>query len=644
MEAEAFYWITGLLLLAFAVWFLSKVRDTFFRKKWDRTLKWTQAGSEPEVTWRQDYLDACPQSDDAKYWRIMSEDAKQDVGKSVTKMTTAKKLEEAGMDEDMMFACMSLLGDEKMVVLLPDSERKRCEEQTFQYSPPPVRLGQKAGDLEMQEMGGTDGGWSASQLLASKDTKRTPEKTIQAYKLQSRIAYHLLQKSQWCLEVSYLLFWWVCWDWKPKTIALAHDKNNIEYLCYWREGNVGTGIRGALKFDDIYVKPIENEKRVRIPSSLSAEKHVLVVTLKKHRDTTGDASCCKWISDLFMVTEWILLFTSKMKMEAFMKACKDVNNKNEMFKDNNEVVDFEGLVDPNGRQSSHKFTEGEIAKPLTTGEASDAARKLGSHLGITKQEEGEILYMLNSSDSLKRIRREWTAHESLASETLTEEVKEVEAKQAKTLVTYILDEEACEIEEPSNDGHSIVIRDKGHTGLKLADFLKAEHIAVGLEAKHIAALRIYTSPLYRHIQASLRNPQKRRPYPVTILLLDEALKLLRQVHARDSAQETVEYWRGMKDTKITEEFKRDGGTEYACMSTSTKRAVVAAYAKSDTPLIFRVIATSFASRGANISWLSLYPNESEVLFPPLTFLKYIREMGIKQCAKGNVVEVEAIWL
>jgi hypothetical protein len=149
-------------------------------------------------------------------------------------------------------------------------------------------------------------------------------------------------------------------------------------------------------------------------------------------------------------------------------------------------------------------------------------------------------------------------------------------------VTYILDEEAREQEEPSNEGHSVVIRDKGHSsevirdghsvvvGCELADFLELEDAAriAGLEAKHIAALRIYTSPLCYHIRASLRNPQTRSPCPVTILLLDEALKLLRQVHAGD-AQVQGEYWRGMKDLDITEEFKRGGGTEHGFMSTST---------------------------------------------------------------------------
>jgi hypothetical protein len=76
------------------------------------------------------------------------------------------------------------------------------------------------------------------------------------------------------------------------------------------------------------------------------------------------------------------------------------------------------------------------------------------------------------------------------------------------------------------------------------------------------------------------------------------------------------------------------------MSTSTEKAIVAEYAKSQTPLIFRVVAFSFASSAADISWLSLYPDESEMLFPPLTYLRYIRTLGITDCPNGNVIEVE----
>jgi hypothetical protein len=44
------------------------------------------------------------------------------------------------------------------------------------------------------------------------------------------------------------------------------------------------------------------------------------------------------------------------------------------------------------------------------------------------------------------------------------------------------------------------------------------------------------------------------------------------------------------------------------------------------------------SCGADISWLSVYPTEAEVLFPPLTYLKYIKMAPI-QNSDGFVVTV-----
>ena len=63
----------------------------------------------------------------------------------------------------------------------------------------------------------------------------------------------------------------------------------------------------------------------------------------------------------------------------------------------------------------------------------------------------------------------------------------------------------------------------------------------------------------------------------------------------------------------------------ACMSTSTSKEVVANYAHSLNPLILKVKSTSFRNCGSNISWLSLYPQEDEWLFPPFTFLKFVKD-------------------
>jgi len=56
------------------------------------------------------------------------------------------------------------------------------------------------------------------------------------------------------------------------------------------------------------------------------------------------------------------------------------------------------------------------------------------------------------------------------------------------------------------------------------------------------------------------------------------------------------------------------------MSTTTSKAVALKYAKSENPLLFKYKASGM-SKGCSIRFLSVYPLEEEVLYPPLTYLK-----------------------
>jgi hypothetical protein len=75
------------------------------------------------------------------------------------------------------------------------------------------------------------------------------------------------------------------------------------------------------------------------------------------------------------------------------------------------------------------------------------------------------------------------------------------------------------------------------------------------------------------------------------------------------------------------------------MSTSTSKKIVAKYAKSTKPLVVCVISDGFLSCGADVSWLSVYPGEAEILYPPLTYLKFIKMTPIAN-SSGHVVYVE----
>ena len=66
-------------------------------------------------------------------------------------------------------------------------------------------------------------------------------------------------------------------------------------------------------------------------------------------------------------------------------------------------------------------------------------------------------------------------------------------------------------------------------------------------------------------------------------------------------------------------FMLHGGCEMAVMSTSENRDVAISYARSRQPLVFRY-KTVGLNRGVSIQFLSVYPKESEIAFPPLTYL------------------------
>ena len=67
---------------------------------------------------------------------------------------------------------------------------------------------------------------------------------------------------------------------------------------------------------------------------------------------------------------------------------------------------------------------------------------------------------------------------------------------------------------------------------------------------------------------------------------------------------------------------REGGSEIAPMSTTTSLRVALNYAvDAHHALLFKLRTDSFMGRGANISFLSAFPAEEEVLFPPLSFLR-----------------------
>ena len=85
-------------------------------------------------------------------------------------------------------------------------------------------------------------------------------------------------------------------------------------------------------------------------------------------------------------------------------------------------------------------------------------------------------------------------------------------------------------------------------------------------------------------------------------------------------------YRGIPGRLPNEFLKRNeygvrGGIEPAFMSTTTDRKVAMDYAAGSKAGIVFCIQQGMVDRGADISWLSQYPHEQEILFAPLTGLE-----------------------
>ena len=165
-----------------------------------------------------------------------------------------------------------------------------------------------------------------------------------------------------------------------------------------------------------------------------------------------------------------------------------------------------------------------------------------------------------------------------------------------------------------------------------------------LKRHHVIALMLYTTSSYAAINEPLRQDpvQKPHPFAVTVFYISEAIKKLRLNAINAKFPKT--YWRGLKDRKLSKDFfNASGGTEFGCMSTSALKSIAFDFAKSKCPLVFKLVVTGALTDGADISFLSVYPQEKEVLYPPLTFLRVNKRQPYVDIVGTNtmlVIEVE----
>jgi hypothetical protein len=115
------------------------------------------------------------------------------------------------------------------------------------------------------------------------------------------------------------------------------------------------------------------------------------------------------------------------------------------------------------------------------------------------------------------------------------------------------------------------LRDMGHTGMRLHDFMQHEHARVAeLEEAEVVALRLYTTSAFQQINGPLRDQERVsrgevHPLPVTVMLIVSGIKKLRKVNSKsDEATQGMVLWRGLKNIRPTDRFAQKGGTEVSC--------------------------------------------------------------------------------
>jgi hypothetical protein len=260
---------------------------------------------------------------------------------------------------------------------------------------------------------------------------------------------------------------------------------------------------------------------------------------------------------------------------------------------------------------------------LVIGPPSTAPKGLENRMCI---ESVRDIYFSRIAAEVQGIQDE--VNELTADSANPEEIRNV--REVKALLNYILFEPTTE--KVYRNG----IRDLGRVNMTLSDFMADQRVTkASLSEAELVAMRLYTTVTYIFMNGPLRDDKRYGlgdpcPLPVTTYFATMGIKKLRASYLRDNGlvhDKSKVFWRGMRNREVSEDFLTQGGTELAFMSTTSDLNVAVRYSISPHSLLFKIVPTSFMTMGASVQWLSAFPGEAEILYPPLT---YLRPSGRKQ--------------
>jgi hypothetical protein len=170
-----------------------------------------------------------------------------------------------------------------------------------------------------------------------------------------------------------------------------------------------------------------------------------------------------------------------------------------------------------------------------------------------------------------------------------------------------------------------------------------------LEREELIGSRLYTGPLFVKYNGVLRGKQHAfararyellcagNSYATTLHVINSSIVKLSKLSVACEVYRGVGNGRLPQSFRVPNQYNVRGGIETAFMSTTRDRDVACQYATSGSgaPGVVFSIRQGMIDRGADISWLSQYPHEEEILFGPLTGLE-VRSSRID----GSLVMVE----
>jgi hypothetical protein len=151
-------------------------------------------------------------------------------------------------------------------------------------------------------------------------------------------------------------------------------------------------------------------------------------------------------------------------------------------------------------------------------------------------------------------------------------------------------------------------------------------VEAGLTKTEIIAARLYTGPMFMKYNAALRDTKaNKHRYLYTLHVLSSCIIKLSRIHTIQTLYRGIKGGALPRTFFIPDDHGSCGGTEFAFMSTTTNREVATKYASNSAgkaSVVFQVVEGA-VDRGADLSWLSQYPMEDEVVFPPMTHLQVV---------------------